>query len=398
MVCAASDGRRRYGRLHNVRLAIDYGPELRDRTGVGEYIHRHPFTGAKPEPDDTAVHELLERSPCPHPQTRAAGVRIADRRIPVRALNFAWHRLGWPPVEAVAGGAYDVAHSPHPLLMPTRTAAQVVTIHDLHFLAHPERTGGEIRRDYGALAESHASRADRIIVSSRYAAGEVARLLRVPAAKVAVCPAGAPAWERGERQGAGVAERYILFMGTLEARKNVGGLLTAYEKMIAEPLALPKLVLAGAAGPDAVSWLDRINRPPLAGRVDYLGYVAAERREALFKGACVFVLPSFEEGFGLPVLEAMTAGVPVIASNRGALPEVIGDAGNTVDPEDFEAIARGIARVINDRVYAETLTQRGFDRARQFTWERTAHAVRQAHGCHRPLRRARGAYHYAHRD
>ncbi len=107
------------------------------------------------------------------------GVRIVDRRVPVAALNFAWHRLRWPPIEALAGGEYDIAHSPHPLLLPARSAAQVVTIHDLHFLSHPERTSAEIRRDYPALVRAHARLADRIIVVSRFVAGEVQRVLGI---------------------------------------------------------------------------------------------------------------------------------------------------------------------------------------------------------------------------
>ena len=111
--------------------------------------------------------------------TDLPNVRVVDQRLPVRALNLDLASSRWPPVEALTGGDYDIAHSPHPLLLPSRSAAQIVTIHDLHFLTHPERTSQEIRRDYPALAALHARRADRIIVSSRFAAGEVQRLLNV---------------------------------------------------------------------------------------------------------------------------------------------------------------------------------------------------------------------------
>ena len=111
------------------------------------------------------------------PSCPACGSSIGA--CPSRALNLAWHRLRWPPIEALAGGEYDIAHSPHPLLLPSRSAAQIVTIHDLHFLSHPERTSAEIRRDYPALVRAHADRADRIIVVSRFVAGEVQRLLGI---------------------------------------------------------------------------------------------------------------------------------------------------------------------------------------------------------------------------
>ena len=154
---------------------------------------------------------------------------MIDRRVPVGLLNLAWHRLGWPPAETLTGGAFDVTHSLHPLLLPSRAAAQVITIHDLNFLTHPERTRAEIRRDYPALARAHAHRADRIIVPSQFTAGEVERRLGVPADRISVCSPGAPDWTPRDAAPDG---GYVLFFGTLEPRKNVGGLLDAYETLL----------------------------------------------------------------------------------------------------------------------------------------------------------------------
>ncbi len=123
-----------------------------------------------------------------------ADAKTVDRRVPVRVLNLAWHRLQWPPAEMLAGHPFDVAHSLHPLLMPARDAAQVITIHDLDFMLHPERTSREIRRDYPALARRHAARADRVIVVSHFTADQTQRLLDVPADRISVCSPGAPAW------------------------------------------------------------------------------------------------------------------------------------------------------------------------------------------------------------
>ena len=119
--------------------------------------------------------------------------------------------------------------------------------------------------------------------------------------------------------------------------------------------------------------------PPLAGHVEYRGYVPSGDREALFKGAQVFVLPSFEEGFGIPALEAMSAGVPVVVSNRGALPEVVGDAGLLIDPDDPESLAAALERLIGDSDLRATCARRGLERARQFTWTQTARDVRRAY-------------------
>jgi glycosyltransferase involved in cell wall biosynthesis len=364
-----------------VRIVIDYRPALRARTGVGEYIHQVIGALAKHGQDEiTLFSSSWKDRPAADLATALPNVRLIDQRIPVRALNLAWHRLGWPPVEAVAGGEYDIAHSPHPLLLPSRSAAQIVTIHDVHFMAHPERTSKEIRRDYPTLAGRHARRADRIIVSSRFAATEVRRAFSIDAEKIAVCPAGAPEWTTPP--AARHADGYILFMGTLDARKNVGGLLQAYGQLLSRSTParrVPRLVIAGAPGPEGARWLDEIARPPLAGHVEYLGYVAAEQREGVFKDAQLFVLPSFEEGFGLPALEAMAAGVPVVASRRGSLPEVVGEAGLLIDPEQPASLAAAMERIIDEPRLGDSLAERGLDRARQFTWAQTARDVRHAY-------------------
>ncbi|MSO56906.1 MAG: glycosyltransferase family 1 protein [Acidobacteria bacterium] len=373
-----------------MRIVIDYRPALRARTGVGEYIHHVAAALARTGTDDITIFTSSWKDrPSDGLASELPRVRIVDRRIPVSVLNLAWHRLRWPPVEAIAaGGGYDIAHSPHPLLLPSRSAAGVVTIHDLHFLSHPERSSEEIRRDYPGLAGSHALRADRIIVSSRFAAGEVQRVLNVPSAKIAVCPAGAPEWKTEPARVD--ASGYILFMGTLDARKNVGGLLEAYKRLLARSAvaprasadksgSVPRLVIAGGTGPEAARWLEAIAQPPLAGHVEYLGYVPAARREATFKGAQMFVLPSFEEGFGLPALEAMSAGVPVVVSSRGSLPELIGEAGLLIDPDDPESLTDAMARIAADANLRAVCAERGLQRARQFSWTRTARDVRRAY-------------------
>jgi glycosyltransferase involved in cell wall biosynthesis len=361
-----------------VRIVIDYRPALRARTGVGEHIHQLTSALARTGSDEITAFSSSWKDRVPAGRaSELPGVRIVDRRVPVAALNFAWHRLRWPPIEALAGGEYDIAHSPHPLLLPARSAAQIVTIHDLHFLSHPERTSAEIRRDYPALVRAHARLADRIIVVSRFIAGEVQRVLGIDADRISVCPNGAPDW----KGPAAVADAggYLLFVGTIEPRKNIGGLLDAYARLLARRANVPRLVIAGRAESDAGGVLAAITQAPLAGHVEYRGYVPAEEREALFKGAQAFVLPSFEEGFGIPALEAMSAGVPVVVSNRGALPEVVGDAGLLIDPDDAESLAAAVERLTDDPDLRATCARRGLDRARQFTWTQTARDVRRAY-------------------
>jgi glycosyltransferase involved in cell wall biosynthesis len=304
-----------------------------------------------------------------------AGATAIDRHVPVRVLNFAWHRLGWPPAEAITGQAFDITHSLHPLILPSRAAAHMVTIHDLNFLAHPERTRAEIRRDYPSLVREHAHRADGIITPSRFTAGEIGRQLDVPADRISVCPPGAPDWSP---RASPPPDGYVLFIGTLEPRKNLGVLLDAYERLLADR-PLPLLLLAGQATAQSGPWLDRLGRPPLSKAVRHVGYVDPETRRGIYEGARLLVQPSFEEGFGLPVLEAMTLGIPVVAANRGALPEVLGDAGLLFDPDAPGQLASAIARVLDEPSFEVACRAKGVQQARNFRWECTARLVYEAY-------------------
>jgi glycosyltransferase involved in cell wall biosynthesis len=221
--------------------------------------------------------------------------------------------------------------------------------------------------------------------------------LDVPKDRISICSPGAPEWPpRTAAPEAG----YVLFFGTLEPRKNLGWLLDAYERLLMAtdldrqgPTAnegpgarrelrarrVPELVIAGKATAEAQPWLDRISRSPLAGHVRHLGYVEPNSRRTLYAGARVLVQPSFEEGFGITVLEAMTVGVPVVAAKRGALPEVVGDAGILVERTDAEDLARAIKTMLDEPATAAACASRGLIRARQFRWTETARRVREAY-------------------
>ena len=356
-----------------MRALIDYRPALRGRSGVGEYTHHlvRALTALALHDLDLSVFssswkDRLTLTP------DLNGVTVVDRRVPVSLLNLAWHRLEWPSAELLTGQRYDVTHSMHPLLMPARDAAQVVMIHDLYYLTHPERTRAEIRRDYPALTRKHAHRADRIIVPSAYTAGETERQLGVPRDRIKVCPFGAPDWKP---RPSSPQDGYVLFIGTLELRKNVGALLDAYQELIERRVAVPELRLAGAATEHATEWLARLDRAPLEGVVRHVGYVDPADARTLYEGARLLVMPSFDEGFGIPVLEAMTLGVPVVAARRGSLPEVLGDAGLLVDPTKPAEIADAIAKILSDSEFARQCRDRGIARSAQFRWETTARRV-----------------------
>jgi glycosyltransferase involved in cell wall biosynthesis len=397
-----------------MRVLVDYRPALRARTGVGEWVHQlvktiltlDPHRHGPLEPLRTRnltrpvkvrgsqVNDSgprpgwaggpLELSlfvsswkdrPAPDAQADLSGAQFFDRRIPVRALTWAWNRLAWPPVEYLVGqAAFDATFSPTPLLVPTLAKVRVVTVHDLDFLDHPERTWGEMRRDFPALIRRHVGGATLVTTISHFTAGEASRRLGIPEHKLVVCRPGVPEWARvaGPQRPAPVSTGYILFVGTLEARKNVVGLLDAYGRLVERMPDAPRLVLAGGRPPVADPALDTRLRGPLAPRIDARGYLRPAERAAVYAGARMLVLPSRMEGFGLPVLEAMALGVPVLVSDRGALPEVAGDAGLVSSPDDVDGLAASMERVLTEPGLAASMRERGFAQAARFDWRDAA--------------------------
>ena len=362
-----------------MKILVDYRPALRERTGVGEYIHRLVAAYAAAHTGDAVGVFTSSWKDRPAPGlARELGASVIDRRVPVRVLNYLWHRAEWPPIESLAG-ACDVVHAAHPLLIPSRHAAQVITIHDLFFLAQPERTTAEIRRDYPGLAGAHAKRADAIVTSTEYGRRLVIDQLGISDERIYVCPPGAPVWPSSQPAAHPPHDTCVLFLGTLEPRKNVGTLLDAYALLVQRGSKVPPLVLAGRATAAAGEWLSRIAEPPLSGHVRHLGYVSGAERERLFASARVLVLPSLDEGFGLTALEAMSAGVPLVASNRGSLPEVVGGGGMLVDPTSASELAAAIEHLATNDTAAGEARRAGVARAKTFTWDASAATLHRAY-------------------
>ena len=349
-----------------MRILLDYRPALRHRTGVGEYAHQLAAALARNSPPDEQLVLFSSSWKDRLSPGVVPGADIIDARVPVSVLNLAWHRLERPAVETFAGPV-DVAWSMHPLLMPASNAAQVVTVYDLFFLDHPEATTREIRRDYATLAADHASRADAVIAISRYTRSLVISRLGVPAERITVCHPGAPdVSPRPEPELPGP----ILHVGTVEPRKNVEALLEAYAELSRTRGTVPPLVFAGRVE----------GAPPEApAGVRFLGYVTDDVKAGLYREASMLVVPSLDEGFGIPAVEAMAMGVPVVAAARGALPEVLGDAGILVDTHAFiGSFAAAMGRVLDDGALRRDLAGRGIARAQIFTWDASAAAAREA--------------------
>jgi glycosyltransferase involved in cell wall biosynthesis len=367
-----------------VRVLVDYRPALRQRTGVGEYVHELVRACSSPDgpraPGDQLGIFTASWADRPLPAQLAAlsGVRLVDRHIPARALTLAWNRLGWPPVERLAGPV-DVVHAASPVAIPTRNAACVLTIHDLHFLRHPERMAAEMRRDFPRLVAKHAREAPAILVSSAYTAADVQHTLGIPADRIVLCPPGPPPWAAAVRaRRAKEPRRHFLFVGTLEPRKNVGTLLDAYAALRSRRPQAPPLVIAGHVPPTAAAWQARTTAPDLAGHVRLGGYVTEATRHTLYAEAHALILPSLDEGFGLPVLEAMACGVPVVVSTGGSLPEVAGGAARPLDPADVEGFARAMEELLDPEA-AAAAEARGLQRATAFDWRVSAHTAWRAY-------------------
>ena len=372
-----------------MRILVDYRPALRERTGVGEYVHELARALSAPQAEAWNDQIVLftsswkDRSAPALASEMPASVRVVDVKVPVRALVWSWNRLEWPPVEWLAGSS-DVVHSQSPLLIPASRAAQVVTVHDLDFLRHPDQMTAEIRRDYPTLARAHAARAHGVIVSSQYAAGEVTRELQLDPSRVHVCPPGRPSWSdevRKRRQSPGHPGRgeggHVLFMGTLSLRKNVGTLLEAYAQLRTRVKDAPPLVLAGHRTPASARWEARCEQPPLKGHVQITGYVDTATRIDLYEKATMLVLPSYEEGFGLPVLEAMACGTPVIASEVGGLAYLVrdGETGFTIPDQEPDTLCEKISWLLNDHDMHARMSARAVEYAQDYAWDKIANQI-----------------------
>jgi glycosyltransferase involved in cell wall biosynthesis len=358
-----------------MHFGLDVRPSLSQPTGVGTYVLSLLDRLPRLAPEDRFTYfsaSLKERYPR---RDWPGNVRLVDRRLPVQGLNLAWNRVGWPPLDRLVGASLDLVHSPNPLLVPARRGKRLVTLHDLFFLKHPELVEGEVRRDFVALVRSHVQRADGVICVSEYTASEARRLLEVPPEKIAVTPHGVDPIFQREPEPAEVDERLrrlglprggILYLGSDEKRKNLVTLVMAYLALARRRLRVPPLVLAGPGS----QWAQGGSR--IGPQIRATGYLERADVRALMSSSAMLVLPSLEEGFGLPVVEAMAAGLPVVCSTGSALSEVAGEAALLVDARDGNRLTAAIERLIEDSALAQDLARRGRERSRQFDWERTA--------------------------
>ena len=266
----------------------------------------------------------------------------------------------------MAGGV-DVFHSPDFALAPTLKAATVVTVHDLTFVVRPECAAPSLRTYLSKVVPRAAHRANRVVADSKATADDLVRLYDVPASKTEVIYSAADARFRplpaAEAEallgGLNIPRPFILTAGTLQPRKNLGRLLDAFST-----LDVPHhLVVVGARGWLYDDLLPRLQEP----RIIAPGHVDDDQLVALYNLADFFICPSLYEGFGLPPLEAMACGTAVAASNTSSLPEVVGDAGSTFDPEDTAAIAAAMQRLAGEHSLRSELAEAGLVQSKRFS-------------------------------
>ncbi len=277
----------------------------------------------------------------------------------------------------------DVLHSPD-FIPPLRGARRhIITVHDLTFLHYPQYLTADARRYYSGHIQQAVEQADHILVDSKATQRDLMTMLNVPAAKITVHMLGVD--ERFQPLPHDVTEavirklelpeNYILFVGTLEPRKNIAGLLDAYSRLLKRLPDAPPILMVGKRGWLFDETMALIDKMQLQDRVIWRENVDDENLPTVYNRASMLIAPSFYEGFGLTALEAMACGTVPIVSNRSSLPEVVGEVGLQINPDDPVALAEAMEKTLLDIHWRQAMRAAGLKRAAQFTWDKTASIV-----------------------
>ncbi len=372
-----------------MRIAIDARALLQERTGIGTYTYAIARGLAA-----RAGLSVGLFAPRPFPPS-VDGAGQFSLQTDHHPFGILWLQSTLP--QRIARWGADALVSALTIGPARGRVPFVSTVHDLTPLTHPEWHAARTLVGFLPLWERTVERASRFLCVSRTTARELTALYPETATRVRVAlngvdteffsPADDPAARRRTRQRYAADQPFILYLGTLEPRKNVEGLVAACERIWGRRRSRPDLVLAGGAGWKTAGLHRRIARSSFRDKIHVAGYTQREAARELYRAAEVFVYPSLAEGFGLPILEAMACGTPVVASTAEALREVGGDAALYAPPRDIEGLARAIERALEDTALRTRLAAEGPRRAAQFRWDTAAdvtaaavdEAVREAH-------------------
>jgi glycosyltransferase involved in cell wall biosynthesis len=364
-----------------VRIAID-ARKLHDY-GIGTYVRNLVHWLSRLEDEHTYV--LLCR---PDDADALGGLGRRFDPLPERARNYSVREQVSIPL-ALARARVDLFHAPHYVVSPLVQCPFVVTIHDCIHLRFPQYLPNRVAVRYAeTMMSSSARRSRRILTVSQASKQDILHYLDVPGDKVEVIYNALDerlATPPTESEIARVRERYqlhapfILYTGNIKPHKNLDRLIEAYALMRKQGVTDARLLIIGDEISKYPNLRRLVHRHQLHPHVRFLGFVSDEMLAILYRLATVFVFPSLYEGFGLPPLEAMAAGTPVITSNVSSLPEVVGDAALLIDPLDPGAIASAMARVINEPELRANLVARGRERVKAFSWERSVARIREVY-------------------
>jgi glycosyltransferase involved in cell wall biosynthesis len=360
-----------------MRVAIDAIPLVANKTGVGYYTDALAEWLARTHDDHQ--YELVSPFDFTFPNGHTPPPNLYKRFTPVQPLFRKWWLVGLPALLRIS--PFDLFHGTNycvPVFAPCPT---VVTIHDLSLYAqahtHEAKNVQRGKRRIPVMAR----RADMIIAPSEATKREIIQHLKIHPERIRVVYEAArekmkpllPKDCAGVLHKHGIEPPYLLYTGTIEPRKNLRTLLRAYHELLHVTEHRPTLVLCGGRGWMEEEVFDLIAELKLQRMVKCTGYVDDADLPALYSACEVFVYPSLYEGFGLPPLEAMACGAPVVTSNTSSLPEVVGEAGVLVNPHEMRELAAAIINLLNDATQRENLGRAGCERAKQFSWERAAH-------------------------
>ena len=361
-----------------MKVALELQPCYWDRTGIGTYTYEL----AKRMHDREGVEfcgNIFNFCGRRNNDELLAGITMPVREN--KLLHYGIYRRIWRylpiPHECMFPGPVDLSVFFNFIVPPNIRGRVITTVHDLTYLRYPETMKRSNYKHLTRGMDYSVKRSDKIVTVSNFSKREIQEYLGVPEEKISVVY-NAPSLANDSAdydqvcQKYGMRGEYILFVGTIEPRKNVIRLLRTFELLKGEYKLPHQLVLAGGKGWQDEQIFQTLQNTRFAGDIIRTGYVSAEEKNTLYQHAGAFVFPSVYEGFGIPPLEAMTWGCPVVCANAASLPEVVGDAAELVDPLDEASIAQGLLRVLSDHEYAEQLVEKGRARAGAFSWERSA--------------------------
>jgi glycosyltransferase involved in cell wall biosynthesis len=370
-----------------MNVVVDGTPLLFRRAGIGRYAFEllWRFSRAAP-PAAVRVANLgvsLARTRLrPGTDPVRLGETIAASRLGGLAFFFLPRRIRDALVAAQAERVRtDVYFAPNFLGVYGRSFKTVITVHDLGSHFYPEHTQPAMLRALRSQLADNIRRADGIVTDAECTRRDIVAVFGADPARVAVVPLAAsasfrpvadPAVLQAVRRRYALPDRFVLFVGTLEPRKNLARLFDAFARLAAAPGFAHKLVLVGARGWKSEDITARLADLSARGLARHLGYVRDGDLAAIYSLADLFVFPSAYEGFGIPPLEAMSCGVPVVSSSASSLPEVCGDAAVYFDPGSEDELAAAMRRVISNPALAAELREKGFRQAERFSWDKTA--------------------------